>query len=352
MGAINVAPAQKSGNIRSVGEQKNKIFISWSGLNTREFAKGLKMIIEDKIFPGTGLQCFVSIIDIASGTDWWPTISGELRTCNLGILCITTENVAAPWIFYEAGGMAAREVPSIPLLINCKLNALADSPLQGKQCVNFGDRVEFIKMIEDINNRFNKLLPPAIVSHMAGVAYDELNRDLAFTIEKLRNIRTFNSRNIYPQKITSVKLNTVYLSVPMASIREEEYILLHEHLLGLKNILEDIGFTDIYSSALDIDKKDSFDGKIKAMRDNFAILKEVDSILVIYPWKCPSSALVDIGYGIALCKKMVIFYKEGLPYMLEEAGQYIKHVRTYHFENYAEIDKIIKSNGIDLFEGE
>lgn len=347
-----MASTQGIKRTKTAGKQKNKIFISWSGSNTREFAEGLKRILEDRIFPETGLQCFVSNVDIASGTDWWPTISGELRACNLGILCITAENVAAPWIFYEAGGMAAREVPSIPLLIDCKIDLLGDSPLQGKQCINFGEQAEFIKMIKDINDRFNKLLPSEIVTHMAEVAYNEFHRDLASTIEQLRNTRTFNSRNIYPQKVTSIKLNTVYLSVPMASISEDEYILLHKYILGLKDILKSIGFIDVYSSALEINKRNAFDGKTKAMRDNFAILKQVDSILVIYPWKCPSSALVDIGYGIALCKKTVIFYREGLPYMLEEAGQYIKHVRTYHFDNYAEIDKILKSNGIELFEGE
>lgn len=329
----------------------NKIFISWSGKRTQEFALCLKNVIEETIFPQTGLECFVSNVDIASGTDWWTKISGELKECNLGILCVTNENIDAPWIYYEAGGMAARDVPSIPLLINCKVNSLVDSPLKGKQCINFENRKEFIKMINDINTRFNKLLPDSIVVHMAEIGYDELNTKLESAIENLKNISAFNVRNIYPENVTLIKRNTVYLSVPMASVSEEKYDLIHKNIQGLKRILQYIGFTNIYSSAFGIQNKNDFDGKTKAMKDNFKILKEVDCILVIYPWKSPSSTLVDIGYGIALCKKVLIFYKEGLPYILEEAGQYIEHVRTYKFDDFSDIEKIIESNGMDLFGG-
>lgn len=167
----------------------------------------------------------------------------------------------------------------------------------------------------------------------------------------LENTHIINEKNTYPQNISFVKKKTVYVSVPMASISETEYSELHEYLLGLKTLLKKIGFKGIYSSAFDINKREEFDGKTKAMEDNFKILKEVDCILVIYPKVSPSGTLVDIGYGIALCKKLVIFYKEGLPYILEEAGQYINHVRTYFFNDYSDISKIIESNGINLFRG-
>ncbi len=81
------------------------------------------------------------------------------------------------------------------------------------------------------------------------------------------------------------------------------------------------------------------------------ILKQVDSILVVYPKKLPSSTLVEIGYGIALSKKMVIFYSDGLPYMLERAGSYIQNISTYHFKSLDEIRKVIEKNGMVLFEG-
>lgn len=336
---------------RSSRGKKNKIFISWSGKNSKDFAICLKRIIETQIFPGTDLECFVSDLNIVSGTDWWTKIKGELKSCRLGIFCITKENINAPWIYYEAGALAAREVPTIPLLIGCNTRSLSGSPLQGKQCVSFDNQSKFIKMIEDINTLFDNPLPQQLIPKIAEDAYHQLKTESSATLKHLKSLRIIDGKDTYPQNITEAKKDTVYLSVPMASISDEDLAQLHEYLLSLVPILKKIGFTEIYSSALTIDNKDAFDGKTKAMDDNFTTLKQIDSILVIYPWKKPSSTLVDIGYGIALCKKIVIFYKEGLPYILEEAGEHINHVRTYTFEDYSEISKILSSNGMTIFEG-
>lgn len=328
------------------------IFISWSGSNTKQFAIALKNILETIIFPQneTGLKCFVSDEDIAAGTDWWIKIKSELKSCCLGILCVTNENVKAPWIFYEAGAMASRELPVIPLLVGCEINSLIGTPLQGKQCINFHDSKKFVKMMENINEYLN-LLPETLVKSTAMVGYKQLKKNLKSVISYLENTHTINEKNTYPQNVSFVRKKTVYVSVPMASISEEDYSELHKYLLGLKTLLKKIGFKGIYSSAFEINRKEEFDGKTKAMDDNFKTLKEVDCILVIYPKVSPSSTLVDIGYGIALCKKMVIFYKEGLPYILEEAGQYIQHVRTYSFNDYMEVSRIIESNGMNIFGG-
>ena len=75
-----------------------KIFISWSGENSKTIAKALKDSLEQGVFSGSGLECFVSDVDISSGDDWWNRIKTELKKCKLGIVCITKENLRAPWI--------------------------------------------------------------------------------------------------------------------------------------------------------------------------------------------------------------------------------------------------------------
>ncbi len=171
--------------------KKNKIFISWSGSVTNNFAMGLKRVIEETIFPDLNVECFVSNVDIASGTDWWTSIGSELKSCRFGILCLSNENIYAPWIFYEAGGMASRDVPTTPLLVGCEIDSLEKSPLGGKQCVDFESQAEFIKMIVDINHHFNDLLPSSIVKQMAEKGYDELNRSLSSVISTLKNIKPY-----------------------------------------------------------------------------------------------------------------------------------------------------------------
>ena len=50
------------------------------------------------------------------------------------------------------------------------------------------------------------------------------------------------------------------------------------------------------------DDYDNFDGNTKAIKENFVALKQVDSMIDIYPQKTPSSVLVEVGYGLELCK--------------------------------------------------
>lgn len=333
-------------------KKPNKLFISWSGPNSKEFAKELKHILEDVIFDGTDLTCFVSDVDIESGTDWWKKIKGELKTSKQSILCVTKENVKAPWIYYEAGAMVARDIPSIPLLISCGVESLEGSPLKGTQCVNFYDQQKFQKMIADINKRMDLLdITPRQLDQLSKEGYELIKADLANTLKNLRDLRIFNEKYVYPSGITTVKRNTVFISAPMASADDNEYAELRTYLLQLKSILKEIGFSDVVCPLFDKNSKSAFDGKTKAIKNNFADLKKVDSLIVIYPWKRPSSSLVEIGYGIALSKKMVIFHREGVPYILEEAGGTIAHVKTYTFDKLEEIGSIIEANGMYIFEG-
>ena len=99
---------------RTNNKNSNKIFISWAGDIGKEIAKQLKNILETEMFKGAELNCFVSDVDIASGTDWWKKIKNELKASKVGIVCITKENMKAPWIYFEAGAMVTRNIPTIP----------------------------------------------------------------------------------------------------------------------------------------------------------------------------------------------------------------------------------------------
>ena len=314
--------------------KSNKIFVSWSGPNSKEFAKGLKYLLEKDVFSNTDIECFVSDQDIASGADWWNKIKKELRTCKLGILCITKENLRAPWIHFEAGAMVAREVPSIPLLISCSAKALSTTPLNGRQAVSFYDQKKFLKMLVDINNTMGYDLSESQINTLGKKAYGQLKDNLGSVFRNLRDLRTFNDKYVYPSEVTNVKRNTIYVSAPMSSIDENKYSELRASMLAIKSSLQKIGFTEVYCPIIDIESPEHFDGKAKAIKDNFPLMKGVDSMLVVYPWKNASSSLVEIGYGIALTKKLVVFHSEGLPYIIAEAGSSIAHVKTYLFHSY------------------
>ena len=332
--------------------KKNKIFISWSQENSKEVAKALKNTLEKDVFDSCALECFVSDVDIASGEDWWITIQKELKACKIGILCMTKENLSAPWIYYEAGAMVAQSVSTIPLLVSCDFHSLSSTPLKN-QAIDFYDQAKFLKMLCDIREKmgYNSLTDEQI-KILGKAAYAQLKIELEPVLTKLRDMRVFNEKYVYPSTVNAIRRNTVFVSAPMSSITPIEYKDLREFIIRLEKILKKIGFTDVFCPILKKEDPSHFDGKTKAVKDNFPLLKQADSLLIIYPKRIPSSALIESGYGIALSKKMVVFYnaQEGLPYMLESADKYIPNINTYQFNSYSQIEQLIKSDGMVLFE--
>ena len=46
------------------------------------------------------------VLDIEKGENWDKILSQELEECRYGIVCLTPENINAPWINFEAGAIA------------------------------------------------------------------------------------------------------------------------------------------------------------------------------------------------------------------------------------------------------
>lgn len=281
---------------------------------------------------------------------WWNKIRRELSKCKLGIICITKENLKAPWIFFESGAMVARNLKLIPLLVNCDIRALNGTPLSSRNMVDFYSQEKFIKMIHNINGEFQLLnIPSHGLDAIAKEAYAWIQGTLSEVLKKLKNMRVFNEKYIYPQRITTVNLNTIYISAPMSSIDRDSYYKQREFIVKLSILLKSIGFDNVISPILKNTDYDKFDGGTKAIKENFVNLKQVDSMLVIMPNDVPSSVLVEIGYGLALCKNIVIFYKDTLPYILRDASSHITHIDSRVFINYEDVISIVSANGKQLF---
>lgn len=340
------------GKVNNNKERENKIFISWSGDSSEKIARQLKESLEAEIFSGSDLTCFVSTIGISSGTNWWNKIKKELKKCKLGILCITDENIKAPWIYFEAGAMTARSVPTIPILFCCNIQALDGSPIKANQGIEFQKKCQFLKMIDDINREM-ELLPisSSQLEVISNEAYNKLKEILKPTLEQLKKTKRITEKHIYPEKVKVIERNTLYISAPMSSIDDKYYRELRENILNLVPQLTEIGFTKISSPVLEIESSNKFHGTTKSIKENFVNMKQVDCMIIIYPKCLPSSVLVEIGYGLALCKKMVIFYRDKLPFILEDAAGTISHIKTYKYNDFNEIENKIISNGMDIFEG-
>jgi DNA-binding CsgD family transcriptional regulator len=116
-----------------------KIFISWSGEESKQIALLLKPWLK-KLLQAT--EPWMSDVDIEPGTRWSDKISAELKTSDFGIICVTPDNRSSEWIHFEAGALSIAmndtERKVVPLLIGFEdRSGLQTGPLRLFNAVRF-----------------------------------------------------------------------------------------------------------------------------------------------------------------------------------------------------------------------
>lgn len=140
------------------------VFISWSGERSQKVANALYewLTILFKDYP---LTLFVSNKDIRGGTDWHPELIRRLRESHFGILCLTPENRAAPWLAFECGALAALHPDGwvYPYLFAMSGGQLV-SPLSQKQA-QAADLEGTCGLVMDINRAIGEeSIPPSVLT--------------------------------------------------------------------------------------------------------------------------------------------------------------------------------------------
>ena len=79
-----------------------KIYFAWSGNRSWEIATALGKLINKVI---QAAEPWISS-DIDKGTRWQEEIGNHLEEAKVGIVCLTPENLTAPWIHFEAGAIS------------------------------------------------------------------------------------------------------------------------------------------------------------------------------------------------------------------------------------------------------
>lgn len=210
---------------KQINNPQITIFISWSGNYSKIIAEELKRVIEQDVFAKENVRCFVSTMDIASGEDWYNKIKNELRKSKLGIICITKENVKAPWLYFEAGALVGHNMRVVPLLVNCDQRSLEHTPIQSNQSIQFYTTERFLKMLDDIRAMFGFLgeLKEEERENRYHRAYDKMKQNLKPILEEMKGKRYFSERYIYPPEIHTMTMDTVYISAPMSTLSDGEY---------------------------------------------------------------------------------------------------------------------------------
>ena len=126
-----------------------KVFISWSGKLSKALAEALRDWLPAAL---QYVKPYFSPEDIEKGTRWHSEIARELSTCNIGIICLTRDNLDRPWLLFEAGALSKslEESRVFPLLFEID-NADVKGPLAMLQGTRF-EREDFKRLFGSINN--------------------------------------------------------------------------------------------------------------------------------------------------------------------------------------------------------
>lgn len=90
-----------------------KVFLSWSGGRSKALAEALRTWLKDVL---QDVEPWMSYRDISAGSLWFDQLNRELDATSFGVVCLTAENIKAPWLLFEAGALSksvetARVVP-------------------------------------------------------------------------------------------------------------------------------------------------------------------------------------------------------------------------------------------------
>ena len=144
-----------------------KVFISWSGELSKKVAEVLKPWIKCVL---QATEPFLSSEDIDKGSMWFTDLSDQLADTGVGIICLTAENMNAPWILFEAGslakGLSKNRVCTFLVDIS---NADLKGPLSHFQATTV-TKEDMFRLINTINN---SLEPNRLPEEILRITFDQ-----------------------------------------------------------------------------------------------------------------------------------------------------------------------------------
>ena len=153
-----------------------KVFISWSGETSLRVAQVFRDWLPSVI---QSIVPYVSSEDIDKGARWSTDIAKELENSTFGILCVTKDNMEAPWLSFEAGALSKTMEKTFvtPFLFDIKTVDLQGPILQFQSTVF--EKEDIKKMVKTLNKACeNSTIDDTRLEKAFEVWYPTLEKDL------------------------------------------------------------------------------------------------------------------------------------------------------------------------------
>lgn len=320
-------------------EDNTVIFISWSGIQSKEVAKVLKSFLREAYHLDDD-EIFLSAENL-HGSDWPNTILLAAKNAHIGITCLTSENHNKPWILLEYGAMSVHgavcpvffnfPIASLPNEYNdIYLREMCRTPfVPSKE----GNTIDFKVMLEHFIIDVDKRGSNGRFRHLG------INTRTAVENDKRLNLLVETSAAELMRIYHKYNKKAYFISRPMQTTNHQWNEQMNEIL---ESFTEDCVF---YSKGTD--KEDIAESRIENIRKS-------QTFVLIYPdGVSHSSCLLEVGAAMALGKRIILCIqnKDSLPFFLKDwidSKKYEDSENYYKFSTMEELSQILSHNVIKL----
>lgn len=155
-----------------------KVFLSWSGQTSLHVAKAFRKWLPSVI---QSVEPYVSAEDIDKGARWSVDIGKELEHSAFGVLCVTKDNIDAPWLNFEAGALSKAMDKNLvcPFLFDLKPSEVDGPLLQFQQAIYSRD--DIFKLVCSLNTALaEQRLDEERLKNTFNLWYAKLEEDLNY----------------------------------------------------------------------------------------------------------------------------------------------------------------------------
>jgi len=151
------------------------VFISWSGERSKAVAEALHHVLQCAM---PQVEFIVSSRDLLPGTHWFEKLSEWLNRSHMAIICLTPENLHAPWVMFEAGAVSRAVGKSlvIPYAFGIPIDRIG-LPLSGFHGLR-ADRDGTKGLFEGINKAFKKPISEDNLNEVFDTWWPALNKSI------------------------------------------------------------------------------------------------------------------------------------------------------------------------------
>ena len=163
-----------------------KVFISWSGTNSKKLGEVLRNWLPAVL---QLIKPYFTPSDVEKGTHWNNEITKELESSEVGILCVTRDNLHSDWIMFEAGALSKSldKAHVCPVLFGIH-NTDLSGPLKQFQTTEF-EKEDFRKLVSVINTKLSdNKLPQKVLDSVFEKWWPELETQITEILNELGEV--------------------------------------------------------------------------------------------------------------------------------------------------------------------